>query len=179
VELELRSERFLLRPCAPRDVDFYVELRNHPEMLALPGRQPRSRSDIELQLQRWIERWQRYGFGAWTVFDREVGSRLGRVEFDPMDSGWQGIGAGEIELGYIVHPTRWNRGTATDATALAVADFFGRTDRDRLVALTTPDNQASLRTLAKLGARPCGETQHESDEMTYVLFELLRPPPAV
>jgi [ribosomal protein S5]-alanine N-acetyltransferase len=177
--MELANQRLVLRPTDLRDLDFYFELRNHPEILALPRRQPRPRSEVERQLQRWVERWQEHGFGAWTVFPRKTQAPLGRVEFDPMGPGWPGIAPDEVELGCIVHPTYWNRGIATEATELAVADFFGRIDRSRLVALTTVDNRPSLRALAKLGMRRCGETQHESDETTYELFELVRPPRAV
>ena len=51
---------------APRtsDLEFYFELRNRPEILALPGRQPRLRSDVERQLRGWIDRWQQDGFGT-------------------------------------------------------------------------------------------------------------------
>ena len=176
--VELASERLVLRPTDPRDLDFYFELRNCPAILALPHRQPRPRSDVQRQLERWIERWQEIGFGAWTVFDRKTRERLGRVEFDPIGQGWSGIEPDEIELGCIVHPAYWNRGIATEATELAVADFFSRVNRSRLVALTTIENRPSLRALEKLGMRRCGETEHESDETTYELFELVRPPRA-
>ena len=177
--VELTSERLVLRPTDRRDLDFYVELRNHQELLALPRHQPRLRSNVERQLRRWIDRWHEHGFGAWTVFGRKTGDRLGRVEFDPIGPGWPGIAPDEIEVGCAVHPPYWNRGIATESTELAVADFFSRIDRSRLVALTTIDNRPSLRALEKLGMRRCGETRHESDETTYELFQLLRLPRAI
>ena len=172
--MELGSKRLVLRPAGRLDLDFFVEMRNHPRILALPGRQPRPRSDVEQQLQRWVERWQKLGFGTWTVFDRESGDRLGRVELDPIGQGWPGIAPDEVELGCIIHPSSCSEGIATEASELAIADFFGRTDRNRLVALTTSDNQPSLRALAKLGLRHCGQIQHEHDETTYELFELVQ-----
>ena len=177
--MEPTSERLVLRTAAPTDLDFFFELRNHPEILALPRRESRPRSDVERQLWRWVERWQELGFGTWTVFDRQTEEPLGRVELDPIGPGWSGIAPDEVELGCIVHPMHWNKGIATEATELAIADFFDRTDRNRLVALTTTDNQPSLRALAKLGLHRCGETQHESDETTYELFELVRTPGSV
>jgi RimJ/RimL family protein N-acetyltransferase len=54
-------------------------------------------------------------------------------------------------------------------------DCFERAGLDRLVALTTSDNKASLRTLEKLGMRRRGETQHLTDPTTYEVFELVRP----
>ena len=123
--MELTSERLVLRPAVLADLDFYVELRNHPEILASPRREPRPRSEVERDLRGWIERWQGQGFGAWTVFARKTMERLGRVEFDPVGLGWPEIPPDEIEVGCIVHPTYWNRGIATEATEIAVGDFSG------------------------------------------------------
>lgn len=173
--VELTSERLVLRPADLGDLEFYVELRNHPEILASPPREPRPRSEVERQLQGWIAQWREQGFGTWTVFNRTTIERLGRVEFDPIGRGWTEIAADEIEVGCIVHPTYWNRGIATEGTEIAVEDVFARSSRRRLVALTTNDNQASLRTLEKLRMHSRGETHLEGDETTYLLFELARP----
>jgi ribosomal-protein-alanine N-acetyltransferase len=173
--VELVGERLALRPASERDLDFYYELRNRPEILARPGVEPRPRSDVERQLRGWIDRWQEYGFGTWTVFERESGERQGRVELDPIGPGWEGISPGEIEVGVVVHPTRWNRGIATEAAGLVVADCFTRAGLSRLIALTTTENKASLRTLEKLGMHHRGHTQYEREPMTYEVFELARP----
>ncbi len=89
-----------------------------------------------------------------------------------MGPGWSGLSPDTIEVGCVVDPTHWNRGIATEATRLAVADCFSRVGLDRLVALTTTDNKPSLRALEKLGMRRRGETMHEGDDTTYELFEL-------
>ena len=173
--MELVSERLVLRPASEGDLDFYFELRNRPEILARPGREPRPRSEVERQLRGWIDWWQERGFGTWTVFHRESHQRLGRVELDPMGSGWTGISPDEIEVGVVVHPTHWNRGIGTEAAEIVAADCFTRVGLNRLVALTTVDNKSSLRTLEKIGMRRRGVTQHEGDHTTYELFELARP----
>jgi RimJ/RimL family protein N-acetyltransferase len=170
--VELASERLVLRPVAQQDLDYYCELRNRPEILALPGREPRPRTEVEHQLRVWIQRWQERSFGAWTVFDRKTDERLGRVELDPMGPGWSGLSPDTIEVGCVVDPTHWNRGIATEAMRLAVADCFSRAGLDRLVALTTTDNKPSLRALEKVGMRRCGKTVYEGDDETYELFEL-------
>ena len=94
-----------------------------------------------------------------------------------MGAGWEGISPGEVEVGLIVHPTHWNRGIATEAASLVAEDCFTRAGLDRLIALTTSENKASLRTLEKLGMRHRGETQHVSEPTTYEVFELARPAP--
>jgi RimJ/RimL family protein N-acetyltransferase len=173
--VELVSERLLLRPVIEGDVDFYFELRNNPVLLARPGREPRPKPEIARQIRWWIQSWQEHGFGTWTVFDRETDERLGRVELAPIGQGWVGIPPETVEVGYIVHPAHWNEGVATEATLLVASDCFGRAAVSRLVALTTNDNKASLRTLEKLGMRHCGTTLHEDDHATYEVFELVRP----
>ena len=175
--VELVSGRLVLRPASESDLDFYVEMRNRPEILSRADHEPKPRSQVERQLHRWIDRWQEHGFGTWTVFHRESDERRGRVELDPMGAGWGGISPGEIEVGLIVHPAHWNRGIATEAAGLVAVDCFTRVGLDRLVALTTSDNKASLRTLEKLGMRHRGETQYASDPTTYDVFELARPAP--
>ena len=175
--VELVSERLVLHPASASDLDFYFEMRNRPEILARADHEPKPRSLVERQLQGWIDRWREHGFGTWTVFDRDSDERLGRVELDPMGAGWEGISPGETEVGLIVHPTRWSRGIATEAAGLVASDCFTRAGLDRLVALTTSDNKASLRTLEKLGMRHRGQTQHVSDPTTYEVFELARPVP--
>jgi [ribosomal protein S5]-alanine N-acetyltransferase len=173
--VELVSERLVCRPASESDLDFYFEMRNSAEILARADHEPKPRSLVERQLQGWIDRWREHGFGSWTVFDRASEERLGRVELDPMGPGWEGISPDETEVGLIVHPSHWNAGVATEAAGLVAVDCFERAGLDRLVALTTSDNKASLRTLEKLGMRRRGETQHLTDPTTYEVFELVRP----
>ena len=173
--MELVSERLVLRPASESDLDFYFEMRNSPEILARADHEPKPWWLVERQLQGWIDRWQEHGFGNWTVFDRESDERQGRVELDPMGAGWEGISPEEIEVGLIVHPTHWNQGIATEAASLVAVDCFTRAGLSPLVALTTSDNKASLRTLEKLGMRHRGQTQHVSNPTTYQVFELARP----
>jgi len=139
--VELANDRLVLRPVAEPDLDFSFELRNRHEILALRGREPRPRTDVEHQLCRWIQRWGEVGFGTWTVFGRKTEERLGRVELDPIGPGWSGLSADAIEVGCVVHPNHWNRGIATEATLLAVADCFDRVGLDSLVALTSVRQQ--------------------------------------
>lgn len=173
--MELVSERLVLRPADTGDLDVYVGLRNHPEILAASASAPRSRSEVARQLQAKVEQWGTQGFGTWTVLDRATGEPLGRVELEPIGTGWEGIDADEVEVGCIVDPDHWNRGIATEATELAVADFFARIDGRRLVALSASDNGASLRVLEKLPTRSRGATHVEGDETIYLCFEFERP----
>lgn len=173
--VELVSERLVLRPPSELDLDFCIEMRNGPEILARAGYQPKPRSLVERQLQGWFDRWQEHGFGTWTVFDRDSDERLGRVELDPMGAG---LSPGEIEVGLIVHPMHGTGASRPRRRALLRWTASVRAGLDRLVALTTTsENKASLHTLEKLGMRHRGQTHHASDPTTYQVYELAPPAP--
>ncbi len=173
--MELASKRLVLRPLQLDDLDFYVEVRNRLDSLVSPRPESRPRSEIERQIRRKIEEWQKHGFGGWTVFDRATLERLGWIELDPIGPGWPGIDPDEVEIGCVIDPSYWNRGIATEASQIAVGDFFGRVGRRRLIALAKADNPASLRALEKLGMRRCGEMHAAGDPTSYLLFELAQP----
>jgi [ribosomal protein S5]-alanine N-acetyltransferase len=171
--VELVSARLVLRPAHVADLDFYFELRNRPEVISWTGvRGPRMRSDVERELRGWVGLWNERGFGTCTVFDRHADERLARVELDPVGSGWAKVAPGEIEIGCIVDPRRWNQGIAAEATLLVADDCFDRVGLHRLVAMTTTDNAPSLRALEKIGMSYVGETQHADGDRAYELFEL-------
>lgn len=136
--------------------------------------EPRSRAEVERGLRDGVEQWREQGFGAWTVLDRRSSEPLGRVEFDVVGPGWTGIAPDDVAVGCVLDPAHWNRGIATEATRIAIEDFFRRVGRRRVVALASADNPASLRVLEKLGMRRCGETRGEEDPTPYLLFELVR-----
>ena len=173
--MELDGVRLVLRPVTDEDLDFYVALRNSPDVIRWTGaRGRRDRSDVERDLLRWVEHWREHGFGTWTVFGRQTDERLGRVELDPVGDGWTQIATGDIEIGCVIDPAHWNEGIATEATLLVIDDCCDRVGLDRLVAMTTADNVSSLRALEKVGMSYVGGTQRDGpdSDVTYQLFEL-------
>lgn len=62
-------------------------------------------------------------------------------------------GMHEGEIWYLVHPDRWGRGFATDATRQLIELGFGELALHRLWATCLPENPASARVLEKAGMR--------------------------
>ncbi|MET0423292.1 MAG: GNAT family protein [Actinoplanes sp.] len=74
-----------------------------------------------------------------------VGDRVaGLAELKP-----SGGAVGEIT--YAVHPAMWNRGIATAAARLLLAEGFGARGRHRIFATCDPRNTGSARVLEKIG----------------------------
>ena len=174
--VELANERLVLRPAAEHDLDFNFELRNRPEILALPGCETRPRSEVANQLRGWLERWDEIGLGRGQSSKGRPTNVWGESQLDPIGPGWAGLSPEAIEVGFVVHPAHWSRGIATEATLFAIADCFDRVGLDRLVAVTTVDNKPSLRVLEKVGMQRCRVAQHEDEHTTYELFELTPAP---
>lgn len=63
------------------------------------------------------------------------------------------------EIGYILHPSAWGRGFASEALAAIVARVFARHPVPEIVADVDPRNAASLRLLARLGFAETGRAE--------------------
>ena len=65
-------------------------------------------------------------------------------------------GAEEGEIWYLVHPSWWGKGVATDATRKLLDLGFGELSLHRMWATCLPENPASARVLEKAGMRKEG-----------------------
>ena len=86
-----------------------------------------------------------YGFGMWTVLDKESGRVIGRAGVSMRD------GFDDPELGFMIAKEYQNQGLATEVCQ-AVLSFANREfEFDRFQALVHKDNTASQKLLTKLG----------------------------
>ena len=76
------------------------------------------------------------------------GEPVAYVEVAPIGEG-SGVDPDEIEVGVVVHPDHWGKGIAVEAGLATVKDLFDRVGLDRVYAGVDPDNEKSLRALAK------------------------------
>lgn len=63
------------------------------------------------------------------------------------------------EIGYLLHPDFWHQGIGTEALHALITFGFEQLDLDEMTADVDPDNEASLRLLAKLGFRETGRAE--------------------
>jgi len=79
-------------------------------------------------------------------------------------------GAGEIEIGWHLHPDSWGRGLATEAPQPLLARGFAH-GIEEIWAVTDPVNRRSARVCEKLGMRLLGATNrwyHEPSLMFWI-----------
>jgi RimJ/RimL family protein N-acetyltransferase len=168
--VRLETERLVLRVPRLEDAPAAAEHLTDPEVMRFIGIggetvAPEACSDV---VRTWLDRWEANGFGQFAVERRDDGCFLGRVGLLVWDRrGWRqstlrDAVEPEIELGWTLARRHWGRGYATEA-ALAVRNWaFDDLALERLVSVVHPDNAASARVAARLGALPGGriETTH-------------------
>jgi len=145
----LETERVVLREFSIEDDEFILELLNEPSFIQNIGdRGVRTLEDArEYILRVPIASYEKNGFGLWSVMLKESGESIGMcglIKRDTLD---------DVDIGYAFLPRFWSKGYAVEV-ALAVKEYA----RDvvglkRLVAITVPENAASIRVLEKIGLR--------------------------
>ncbi|WP_435010625.1 GNAT family N-acetyltransferase [Tundrisphaera lichenicola] len=148
--LVLETDRLTLRHLTPDDLDALEAIQSDPMVMRYFPSAPRSRDETLRDLERCIAWQAEHGFSLWAALDRLDGRLIGRCGLLPQSL----QGRKEVEIAYLIAPTHWGRGLATEA-ALAIRDHgFDRLGLDRLVSIIHRDNLASRRVAEKAGLRP-------------------------
>lgn len=145
----LETERLALRRLTPDDAEFVRELVNEPSWIRFIGdRRVRTAEDARAYLEKGpIAMYRRHGFGLWLAELKATGEAAGLcglIKRDALD---------DVDIGFAFLPRFWNRGYALESARAVLA--YGREvlELDRIVAITSPDNEASIRLLRKIGLR--------------------------
>ncbi len=145
----LETERLILRQLTIDHAEFVLELLNEPSFLQYIGdRGVRNLEDArEYILNRLITSYERNGFGLYLVELRE-----GRIPI-----GISGLvkraTLPDADIGFAFLPAYWSKGYALESAA-AVMNYARETLKlDRILAITSPDNEASAKLLGKIGLR--------------------------
>lgn len=150
---ELETERLLLRPLLPDDLDALAALYADAENMRWLGPGARTRAQTAESLDRMWNLYRRQGFGMMAAVEKLTGALIGRCGYLVQTVG----GREELELAWLIARERQNRGFATEA-ALALREHAHRAlRRSRLVSLIVPDNLASAKVAQKIGMQVEGQ----------------------
>lgn len=98
-----------------------------------------------------------------TVIDRAEGVAVGQI-----GTKGQPDAAGDIEIGYGINPSYWNRGYASEAVGALVEFLLDQPTVRRVLAETRTDNAASIRVLEKIGFARIGEREDDEDGPLFI-----------
>lgn len=175
----IETERLILRSWQERDRAPYHLIKSDPLVMATLG-PLQSRADSDATLNRLIDADRQTGHTFWAVERRSDQVLLGYAglmrgpDATPI--------AGELEIGWGLGSRYWSRGYAREAAEAVLAWVWGRTDRQDIVAITTPGNRRSWGLMERLGMRrdPRGDFNHprlrRGDPLRpHITYRLSRP----
>jgi RimJ/RimL family protein N-acetyltransferase len=145
----LETERLTVRQLEARDAEFIVGLLNEPSFLQYIGDRGVRSTDDAL---RWLAdgplaSYAAHGFGLSLVELKRTGEPIGicgLLKRDTLD---------DADLGFAYRPAFWKQGYATEAGSAMLGYARSAKALQRVVAITSLENQASIAVLTRLEFR--------------------------
>jgi [ribosomal protein S5]-alanine N-acetyltransferase len=143
----IETARLRLRWLRAEDAAFILDLQTDPDFIANIG--DRGVHDLE-SARRYIEEgpgasYQRCGFGLYLVELKETAAVLGMCGLLRRDS------HPDVEIGFALLPQARRRGYALEAATATLQFGLSSLGLRRIVAITAPQNAASIRILERAG----------------------------
>jgi len=143
----LQTQRLTVRHFDLADAAFILELLNEPSWLQYIGDKGiRTLSDAERYIEDGpVAMYAQLGFGLYLVELAASGESLGMCGLIKRDT------LQDVDLGFAFLSRFRGSGYAYESAAAVMTYAKIRLGIERIVAITTPDNQASIKLLRKLG----------------------------
>ncbi|HEV2376748.1 MAG TPA: GNAT family N-acetyltransferase [Streptosporangiaceae bacterium] len=146
----LETRRLRIRRFTESDVDHLFDLNSDPEVMRyINGGKPTPREVVRDEIIPFhLAFYERFpGLGTWAAESSPAGEFLGWFHFRP----GYGQDTKNIDLGYRMRRTAWNKGYATEGSHALIRMGFADLGIDRVFAHTMAVNTASRRVMEKCG----------------------------
>jgi RimJ/RimL family protein N-acetyltransferase len=143
----IETERLTLRKLSNDDTAFIIDLLNQPSFLRYIGdKGVRTADDAQRYIQDGpMASYERFGFGLYLVALKDSGVPIGICGLIKRDS------LPDVDLGFAFLPAYWSKGYASEAAAAVLRYGRSALGLSRIVAITSLDNQDSMKLLGKIG----------------------------
>jgi ribosomal-protein-alanine N-acetyltransferase len=143
----LETERLLLRRFTANDAQFIVTLLNEPSFLRYIGdKKVRTLADAEQYILNGpVASYERNSFGLYVMELRESHTPIGMCGLLKREE------LLDPDIGFALLPGFWNQGFAFEAAFAVLNDASESLRLPRILAITSLDNDASIKLLERLG----------------------------
>lgn len=143
----LETERLNLRWLNDGDAKFILDLLNQPSWLEFIGdRGVRNLDDALAYIHNGpLAMIARHGFGLYLVEIKSSKTAIGLCGLLKRET------HEDVDIGFAFHPDSWGLGYAKEAAQACVDYARSQIRLNRLVAITLPENQSSIKLLRALG----------------------------
>ena len=163
----LETERLTLAHMSPEaDAEFILRLLNEPSFLQYIGdKGVRTLDDARGYIINGPEKsYRENGFGLYRVALKENDAPIGISGLIKRDT------LPEPDIGFAFLPEYWNSGYAYESATAVMKYAREALHIDRILAITTPDNQASAKLLTRIGLKFEGLIRLTNDSPEVKLF---------
>ncbi|HKU16713.1 MAG TPA: GNAT family N-acetyltransferase [Steroidobacteraceae bacterium] len=145
--LVLETDRLALRRFTLDDAQFIFRLVNDPSWLRFIGdKNVHSLDDARRYLREGpLDMYQRHGFGMFRVEEKQGGTPVGMCGLIKRDT------LPDVDVGYAFLPEFRGKGYAFEAASAVLALGHRTFGLQRILAITSPGNDSSIRVLQKAG----------------------------
>ncbi len=145
----IETDRLTLRHLTPDDAEFIFALLNDPAFLRFIGdKGVRTLEDARKYITNGpMKMYARLGFGLYLVELKDGGIPIGLCGLIKRD------GLDDVDIGFAFLPEYRTKGYAYEAASATMAYGKDALRLKRIVAITSPDNEASGKLLERLGLR--------------------------
>lgn len=160
------SERLAFRQFALQDAPGMVALNAAPEVLQFTGDKPFASLQEAEEFVRNYNPYASTGYGRWAVLLKPTLEFIGFCGLRMQQSG-------DVDLGYRILKSHWNRGFATEAGQACLTYGFEQYNLPSIVGRVAHGNAGSIRVLEKLSMALEGEIM--CDELPGVQYRIYNP----
>ena len=161
----IRTPRLLLRRWAPEDRVPLAELNSDPEVMRHIGG-PVTSAESDALVDYFDAHWDEWGYGVFAVEQVPLGGFLGFVGLNNHHR----LFPQDVEIAWRLRRDSWGQALATEGAAAVRDQALSELALRRLIAVTIPENAASLRVMQKIGMT---HWQDVSDaEKIYRVYEM-------
>ena len=165
----LETERLVLREMKQTDFQDLAEiLQNSKVMYAYEH--DFSDNDVQVWLDRQINRYKKYGFGLWAIILKNTNEMIGQagLTMQPYKN------TEVLEIGYLLKEKFWHRGYAREAAMGCKKYAFENLNRDKVCSVIKADNLASIKVAESIGMSKEDEftTQYYNGDMLHFLYSV-------
>src|ERR1051325_2218143 len=164
----LETERLFLRRFMMDDAQFILTLVNEPSFLRYIGdKKVRNLEDArQYMLNGPVASYERNGFGLYLLELRDSLTPIGMCGVVKREE------LPDPDIGFALLPDFWSKGFAFEAAAAVLQDARDRLKLQRILAITSLDNDASIKLLERLGFKFERVTRLAPDREEIKLFVL-------
>lgn len=167
----LETERLCLREMAQNDFSDLAEILQNPNVM-YAYEHNFSDDDVQVWLNRQIERYKKYGFGLWAIILKATGQMIGQAGLTMQHYKDKEV----LEIGYHLKENYWHMGYAQEAATACKKYAFEHLNEDKVYAIIKSDNLPSIKVAEGIGMHKEDEfvTQYYNGDMLHFLYSAYR-----